>query len=247
MKSLETTVSGGIILNNNKILVVNQKGSSWSLPKGHVEQNETLLETAYREIYEETGISSLELIQYLGSYKRYKIGKDINIEDKSELKHLHFYLFKTQETHSIPIDPENPSTCWVEIKDVQKKLTHKKDKDFFNLVKDIISFYSNEFIQIETTVSSIKEAKELSNKLINKKFAACIQIQKITSTYNWKNKVQNEEEYKLSIKTQTNNMSKVYNFFKKEHPYECPEFVVLKITASSTEYFNWVAQSSLAD
>ena len=67
----------GVILNNNQVLVVSQHGKTWSLPKGHIENNETPLETAYREIYEETGVIQLELIKTLGHYTRYKIGKTI--------------------------------------------------------------------------------------------------------------------------------------------------------------------------
>ena len=53
----EDTGLGGVVLNiNNQILIVNQNHDSWSLPKGHIDDGETKLEAAIREIYEETGI-----------------------------------------------------------------------------------------------------------------------------------------------------------------------------------------------
>ena len=247
MKSNETISCGGIILNGKKVLVVNQKGNSWSLPKGHIEQNETLLQAAYREIYEETGIQSLELIQYLGSYKRYKIGKNIDIEDKSELKHIHFFLFTTMISQSSSNDPDNPEISWVDINDVDKKLTHPKDIAFYNSVKEILLLYTNTFIQIDTTTSTFDEAKELSNKLVEKQLAACIQLQPIHSIYKWNNEIQNEKEYKITIKTLQRNLSSINELFKKHHPYECPEFIVTKVIASTSEYTKWLTQSSVAD
>ena len=89
IKSEKTKSAGGIILNSNfEVLVVSQHGRSWSLPKGHLEDNESLLDAAYREIEEETGLTDLSYINYLGCYTRYKM--DINGDDDfSEEKNIH--------------------------------------------------------------------------------------------------------------------------------------------------------------
>jgi 8-oxo-dGTP pyrophosphatase MutT (NUDIX family) len=44
-----------------EVLVANQKGKSWPLPKGHIGPGEDALAAARREIFEETGISQLIL------------------------------------------------------------------------------------------------------------------------------------------------------------------------------------------
>ena len=174
MVTKQTQSSGGIIINNKNVLLVSQKHSSWSLPKGHLEKNESPLQAAYREIYEETGIKSLELINYLGSYKRYKIGKDPSTEDKTEQKHIHFYLFLTHENISISNDPDNPSTKWVSINEVPKLLTHPEDSRFFKSIIPEIDLYTNTLIQIDTTTNSLKEAELLAGKLIKQKLVACV-------------------------------------------------------------------------
>ena len=53
----QTITAGGIIVNEfQEVVIVSQNHDSWSLPKGHVEKNETILNAATREIHEETGL-----------------------------------------------------------------------------------------------------------------------------------------------------------------------------------------------
>ena len=126
-----TYSAGGIVVNQDgKVLVVNQNNNSWSLPKGHIDEGEDKLQAATREIYEESGIKNLKLLKELESYQRYKIGLDRN-DDKSELKTIYMFLFKTDEEDLKPIDPENPEARWVEKDKVAELLTHRKDKEFF--------------------------------------------------------------------------------------------------------------------
>lgn len=47
---------GCIIIENDKVLLVQQTNGDWGFPKGHVEGNETEVETAIREVKEETNI-----------------------------------------------------------------------------------------------------------------------------------------------------------------------------------------------
>lgn len=138
-KPKETKSAGGVVLNKEgKVLVVNQKGTSWSLPKGHIDDGEDALTAAKREIYEESGIIELDLIKELGSYKRHRIGKD-GEDDLSEYKAITIFLFRTSENTLEPVDPENPEALWVEKQKVADLLTHPKDKEFFTEI--IVGIY----------------------------------------------------------------------------------------------------------
>ena len=132
----QTHSAGGVVLNSKGlVLVVNQKGTSWSLPKGHLEDGEDHLTAARREIFEEAGVSQLELIRELGSYSRFKISVTGG-EDQSEFKNIHMFLFKTAEIELNPKDADNPQARWVHKDQVAELLTHTKDKEFFLKVKD---------------------------------------------------------------------------------------------------------------
>lgn len=125
-------VARGVVVNiNGDILVVKQKPfSTWSLPKGHVEAGEDLLTTAKREIYEESGVSSLECLDNLGSFQR------TGGVNNKKFKNITIFLFKTKQTDLKPIDPKNPEARWVKRGDVANLLTRVEDKKFWLSVKD---------------------------------------------------------------------------------------------------------------
>src|SRR3989338_2722543 len=125
-----TYSAGGVVVNSRgEVLVVNQRGNSWSLPKGHVEKGEDPAEAAKREIYEESGLKKVKLIRRFGNYRRYKIGKHGKGEDRSELKTIVVFLFKTNELKLKPLDPHNPEARWVKKEKVAGLLTHPRDKE----------------------------------------------------------------------------------------------------------------------
>ena len=70
---IKTSSAGGVVLNSHgQILLVSQEGFAWTLPKGHIEANESIIEAAKREIYEKSGLTQLEFVRDLGFYERYK-------------------------------------------------------------------------------------------------------------------------------------------------------------------------------
>lgn len=137
--SIENTRSaGGVVCNKQgQVVVVNQNGTSWSLPKGHLEGWENPLQAAIREIEEECGITEVQLIKELGQYQRYRIGLNGN-DDHSELKTIIMFLFSTSEKDLNPSDPQNPEAKWVDKNQVADLLTHPKDKEFFQGIVDTL-------------------------------------------------------------------------------------------------------------
>jgi len=126
---------GGVVLNPyGQVLLVEQRGNVWSLPKGQKELDETDIETAEREIYEEAGVKFVEHIKELGSYERHKIGIS-GADDTSILKHITFHLFRTNQMEIAPLDADHPQAQWVDVNDVEHYLPHPKYKAFFTSIR----------------------------------------------------------------------------------------------------------------
>lgn len=68
-KAIREYTAGGLVYRTvggkKEFLLIKDLKERWSIPKGHVESGETLEQTAIREIGEETGLKSLEIIDKL--------------------------------------------------------------------------------------------------------------------------------------------------------------------------------------
>jgi len=93
-----------------------------------------------------------------------------------------------------------------------------------------------------TTVGLKDVAERLAQQLVERRLAACVNIVgPIRSIYRWKNKVQNEQEYLLLIKTTAAHAAELQSAFQGLHPYELPECVQLPVEGGSEEYLAWLA------
>lgn len=92
-----------------------------------------------------------------------------------------------------------------------------------------------------TTFETQDQAKEMANKLVELKMAACVQIVgPITSTYIWKGKLETTTEWRCEIKTTQAKFPELEKAISDNHPYELPEIVMIPIVSSNAAYFDWV-------
>ena len=81
-KQLPLRIGVGIILLNheNKVFVgkrIDNPKNFWQMPQGGIDQNENFLQAAKRELEEETGIKSVELIKELRGWLEYNLPKNL--------------------------------------------------------------------------------------------------------------------------------------------------------------------------
>lgn len=123
---------GGLIKNKEgEILLIFRRGK-WDLPKGKLDDNETLLECAIREVQEETGL------------KKIKPGKEIEITyhtyiefGRHILKESHWFLMTAKENE--------PFTPQIE-EDITEIKWVKKD--------DLPNYFENTFSTIRTVLKN---------------------------------------------------------------------------------------------
>ena len=133
---METQIcAGGIVLGDSGTiaLVRNRKDTLWFFPKGHVEVGESFEEAARREIQEETGLSSLEYIDTLGSYTRPKIEKD-GSNSTTIQKEIHMFLFSSEPHARLTPSMEIVEATWCSLPHVSMDLENTKDRVWFSSV-----------------------------------------------------------------------------------------------------------------
>ncbi len=102
--------AGGLVFNSqNEILAIHRLGK-WDLPKGKVEDGETIKEAAVREVEEECGISNLKLNEELDStYHTYWM------HNKWMLKRGYWFnMYYSGDEKLVPQTEEDiESVCWI--------------------------------------------------------------------------------------------------------------------------------------
>lgn len=92
-----------------------------------------------------------------------------------------------------------------------------------------------------TTTSNKKSATDLAKVLIDKRLAACAQISgPITSIYRWDSKIQEEQEYRLTLKFPEEKAEALALELKHLHPYDIPQWVTVEAESVSVKYQEWV-------
>lgn len=93
---------------------------------------------------------------------------------------------------------------------------------------------------ILTTLGADADAAALARTLVAERLAACVNVlPPMTSTYRWKEAVEQEREQQLVIKTSRAQVPAVEARLRELHPYELPEFLVLDATGSDA-YLRWI-------
>ncbi len=87
---------------------------------------------------------------------------------------------------------------------------------------------------------SVEEALEISNLLVRKRLAACVNILPIRSIYDWQGKVEDHAEHLLLIKTVSERFDSLREAVQSLHSYDTPEIVSIDISESSPDYADWV-------
>ena len=101
------------------------------------------------------------------------------------------------------------------------------------------------FVQITTTTAARDDAERIARALVERKLAACVQIDgPITSYYRWQGAVQRDEEWRCTVKTRSELGARVYELVRELHPYEIPEILTTPILAGSETYLRWLTGST---
>ena len=133
LPAVEERSAGGIVVDVDggqaRIAVIARRNRAgrieWCLPKGHIEGDETLPETAEREIAEETGIEGRVLIE-LGTIDYW-----FATPEKRVHKFVHHYLLEaTGGTLTIENDPDQEAidVAWFPLREAHRHLTFPNER-----------------------------------------------------------------------------------------------------------------------
>ncbi|MEM0381967.1 MAG: NUDIX domain-containing protein [Nitrososphaerota archaeon] len=119
--------SGAVIFNDsigeNYYLVLLYGGGHWDFPKGGIEEGESEIETALREIREETSIKNVQIIE---GFKRV-ITYTYKSDNDTVYKTVTFFLGRTDE-FQVTLSREHKAYAWLKYLDALNQLTFRTAK-----------------------------------------------------------------------------------------------------------------------
>jgi len=101
---------------------------------------------------------------------------------------------------------------------------------------------SDQPIAVFITAPNQGEASRLADMLVERKFAACVQIlPAMESVYHWQGRIERQPEVLLIAKTLTSKFAELEREVRALHSYETPEIVAVPLTAVSEPYRRWLS------
>jgi periplasmic divalent cation tolerance protein len=88
-------------------------------------------------------------------------------------------------------------------------------------------------------------ALDIARVLVKEGLAACVsRIPAVQSIYQWQERICEDTEQLLLIKTTRARYEALEMRLKALHPYEIPEIIALPVVAGSSQYLTWLAAAT---
>lgn len=94
---------------------------------------------------------------------------------------------------------------------------------------------------VTTTVGSVADAERLAQGAVQAQFAACAQVESITSHYVWDGQLEHSPEWRIVFKTVPDAVEALWAWLKAQHPYTVPQ-LLLRTEQAEPGYAAWVAE-----
>lgn len=94
------------------------------------------------------------------------------------------------------------------------------------------------------TYPDMTVAKMISREAIEKRFAACVNLFPVESTFRWEGGVAEESEVAAIYKIRTTDFTDLKTLILRRHPYQLPCIVMYDITDGHSLYLDWIREST---
>lgn len=133
---VKIVAAGGIVENEERKILLQYRRGKWDLPKGKLDEGETIEECAVREVEEETGLQNIELGELTGMTHH-------NYIEKGEYIDKETYWFAMKVSGNQKLTPQTEEDIlelrWV----AEHELQYYLSNTFPNIVEIIEKYFDN--------------------------------------------------------------------------------------------------------
>ena len=145
LKRVDETSAGGLVLDRRGVgargaLIgrLDRRGRLlWSLPKGHIEPGETTVQTAVREVHEETGVLG-SVVGALGTIDFWFVADGQRVHKTVH----HFLLLVDDPVGGLTLsdaDVEVSEVAWVPLEQIAGRLAYADERRLLDKVPDLLA------------------------------------------------------------------------------------------------------------
>ena len=96
-----------------------------------------------------------------------------------------------------------------------------------------------------TTVATPEDATRLARGAVEAGLAVCVQVEgPVTSHYRWEGRIEAVAEHRLMFKFLAEHAAVLEAWVRTRHPYEAPEWIVVRAEHVSEKYLSWARSTS---
>jgi periplasmic divalent cation tolerance protein len=97
------------------------------------------------------------------------------------------------------------------------------------------------YLLLLTTCPNMEVARALAQHLLENHLVACVNmLPHIHSMYLWQDKIMNDAEALLFMKTRREHYAMIAQTLSEKHPYDVPELIALPIESGLPRYLAWI-------
>ncbi len=119
---------------NRFLLVQSKRTKEWAFPKGHPEGQETELQSALRELQEETGISEIELIPNISYTDKYNFAREGQRYEKT----VKLFAGKVKDPKVTIQEKEILAYKWADLDESIKTISFERSREILRDLADKI-------------------------------------------------------------------------------------------------------------
>lgn len=97
-------------------------------------------------------------------------------------------------------------------------------------------------LAVHTTMASVDAARRIARTLVERRLAACVQIEAIESFYAWQGEIANEPEVRLVCKSTEARVYALEAAIRELHDYELPAIHAVALEHVDPAYARWVEE-----
>lgn len=89
------------------------------------------------------------------------------------------------------------------------------------------------------TAGNMGNASLIAKELVSKRLAACVNMFPVSSVYRWNEKIEEDNEIAMFVKTDSSRLQEIIKLVKSLHTYEMPAIEFWEIEGEQ-EYLDWI-------